>query len=196
MSPRTVEQYEQIRAEKRALIMDAAIKVFAEKTFQGASVSMIAKEAGISKGLLYNYFESKEELLVEIIKTAASNIYESFDPNHDGVLTKEEFFFFIKENFKGVKNNLPFWKLYTMIILQPSVIELVEHDFDEVSGNYMKLVYELFNRSGIEDAEGEMLLFTSMLKGGFMQYIAAPDLFPIDLFEEKLIKHYDNKLKD
>ncbi|RLD76794.1 MAG: hypothetical protein DRJ10_13000 [Bacteroidetes bacterium] len=52
MSPRTEKQFEEIRKEKRAIIMEAAIEVFAEKNFMGASVSMITKKAGVSKGLL------------------------------------------------------------------------------------------------------------------------------------------------
>ena len=192
--PRTVEQYEQIRAEKKALIMEAAIEVFAEKTFQGASVSMIAKKAGISKGLLYNYFESKEALLKEIIKNAANQIYENFDPNHDGVLTKEEFFFFISKNIQVVKENINYWKLYSALVLQPQVMELIEHDFDEVSENYSKLIYDLFKRSGVKDIPGEMLLFSAMLKGAMVQYIAMPEMFPIDDFEKKIIEYYTDNL--
>lgn len=194
MSPRTVEQYEQIRSEKRTIIMNAAIEVFAEKSFQGASVSMIAQKAGISKGLLYNYFKSKEELLKEIIKNAADTIYQYFDPNHDGILTAEEFFFFIRKNFQVVKENVNYWKLYSALVLQPSVLKLIDHDFDEVSANYIKLVYDLFERSGIEDVEGELLLLTSMVKGAIIQYVAMPDFFPIDKIESKILEYYRNKL--
>lgn len=194
MSPRTIEQYEQIRSEKRTIIMNAAIEVFAEKSFQGASVSMIAQKAGISKGLLYNYFKSKEELLKEIIKNAADTIYQYFDPNHDGILTTEEFFFFIRKNFQVVKENVNYWKLYSALVLQPSVLKLIDHDFDEVSANYIKLVYDLFERSGIEDVEGELLLLTSMVKGAIIQYVAMPDFFPIDKIESKILEYYRNKL--
>jgi len=186
--PRTEEQYEQIRAEKRALIMDAAIEVFAEKTFQGASVSMIAQKAGISKGLLYNYFESKEELLKEIIKGATNKVYQYFDPNHDGVLTTDEFFFFIRKNIQVVKENVNYWKLYSSLVLQPSVF------FDEVAMSFGQLIYDLFNRSGVEDVEGEVLLFASMMKGAVIQFVAMPDMYPIDKFEHKIIEYYTNKL--
>jgi len=192
--PRTIEQYEQIRAEKRSLIMDAAIEVFAEKTFQGASVSMIAKKAGISKGLLYNYFESKEALLKEIIKNATEKVYEHFDPNHDGVLTKDEFFFFIRKNIQVFKANISYWKLYSALVLQPEVMELIEHDFDDVATNYGKLIYDLFNRCNVEDIQGELLLFTAMMKGAMIQYIAMPDVYPIDAFEKKIIEYYTEKL--
>jgi AcrR family transcriptional regulator len=43
--------------------LDAALRVFAEKGFAGASIRDIAKEVGVTEGLLYHYFESKEQLL-------------------------------------------------------------------------------------------------------------------------------------
>lgn len=49
--------------ERRAQIVDAAVLVFAEKGFDGASMRDIAREVGVTEGLLYHYFESKEQLL-------------------------------------------------------------------------------------------------------------------------------------
>ena len=63
MSPRTEEQFEEIRESKKNLIQEVALELFATRGYHSTSISMIAKEADISKGLLYNYFESKEELL-------------------------------------------------------------------------------------------------------------------------------------
>jgi TetR/AcrR family transcriptional regulator, fatty acid metabolism regulator protein len=50
-------------AEKRGLIVDAAIKVFAEKGYHGTRISDIAQEAEIAYGLVYHYFKNKEEIL-------------------------------------------------------------------------------------------------------------------------------------
>ncbi len=49
--------------DKRRIILDAAIGVFANKGFHGCRVSDIAKEAGVAYGLVYHYFGSKEEML-------------------------------------------------------------------------------------------------------------------------------------
>ena len=48
--------------ERREQILDAALRVFSQKGFAGASVRDIAREAGITEGLIYHYFESKEQL--------------------------------------------------------------------------------------------------------------------------------------
>ncbi|MDE3840116.1 TetR family transcriptional regulator [Bacillus methanolicus] len=54
--------------EKEKLIIDAAMKLFANKGFDATSIQEIANEAGISKGAFYIYFKSKESLLIAIFK--------------------------------------------------------------------------------------------------------------------------------
>ena len=51
------------RADKRRLILDAAIRVFARRGFHHCRVSDVADEAGVAYGLVYHYFESKGEIL-------------------------------------------------------------------------------------------------------------------------------------
>jgi AcrR family transcriptional regulator len=52
--------------EKRRLILDAAVRVFAQKGYHTSRVGDIAEEAGVAHGLLYHYFDSKDELLETI----------------------------------------------------------------------------------------------------------------------------------
>jgi TetR/AcrR family transcriptional regulator, fatty acid metabolism regulator protein len=53
-------------ADKRRLILDAAIRVFARQGFHATRVSDIADEAGVAYGLVYHYFSSKDEVLNEL----------------------------------------------------------------------------------------------------------------------------------
>jgi AcrR family transcriptional regulator len=57
------------QADRRRQILEAAVKVFAEKGFHASRVGDIAEEAGIAYGLVYHYFESKEDLLETIFRT-------------------------------------------------------------------------------------------------------------------------------
>ncbi len=52
--------------EKRRLILDAAVRVFARKGFHTSRVGDIAEEAGVAHGLLYHYFASKDEVLESV----------------------------------------------------------------------------------------------------------------------------------
>lgn len=76
MSPMNEEQLQNIRDERKEQIMAAALKIFARRGIIGTKLSMIAVEAGISQGLLYHYFASKDELFVMLIQQA---IQESND---------------------------------------------------------------------------------------------------------------------
>ncbi|HTR88636.1 MAG TPA: TetR/AcrR family transcriptional regulator [Solirubrobacteraceae bacterium] len=51
------------KADKRRLILDAAVRVFARQGFHACRVADIADEAGVAYGLVYHYFASKDEVL-------------------------------------------------------------------------------------------------------------------------------------
>ncbi|HTF32539.1 MAG TPA: TetR/AcrR family transcriptional regulator [Myxococcota bacterium] len=68
-----------VRRDKRALILDAAIKVFARKGYHGCRVSDIAREADIAYGLVYHYFTNKEEILRTIFEERWSGFLELVD---------------------------------------------------------------------------------------------------------------------
>jgi AcrR family transcriptional regulator len=54
--------------DKRRLLLDAAVRVFARKGYHSARVGDIAEEAGVAYGLLYHYFSSKEEVLRSVFR--------------------------------------------------------------------------------------------------------------------------------
>lgn len=56
-----------MKDDKSTKILNAAIKIFADKGYQYATIAEIAKEAGISKGLIHFYFESKLDLILSVI---------------------------------------------------------------------------------------------------------------------------------
>ncbi|MFY0760482.1 TetR/AcrR family transcriptional regulator [Metabacillus dongyingensis] len=70
MAPLNEEQLQQIRDERKEQIIEAALKVFARRGIIGTKMSMIASEAGISAGLLYRYFKSKDELFTTLVQQA------------------------------------------------------------------------------------------------------------------------------
>jgi len=53
-------------SDKRRAILDAAIRVFARQGFHSARVSDVAAEAGVAYGLVYHYFDSKDQMLNEL----------------------------------------------------------------------------------------------------------------------------------
>ena len=70
-------------ADKRRLLLDAAVRVFARKGYHACRVADIAAEAGVAHGLLYHYFDSKEEVLQTVFR-------ETWSAFLDAVRTVEE----------------------------------------------------------------------------------------------------------
>ena len=121
MSPRSSKRIKELREEKMTLIMDVALNHFANHGFKATTINHIAQHAGISKGLMYNYFKSKEDLLASIIEKSVSELYDYFDVNRDGYLTQEEFEFFIRKAARVLNEKQPFWRLFFQVLLQNEV---------------------------------------------------------------------------
>ncbi len=64
------DQLHQLQIERKEQIAQAALKVFSHRGLTGTKMGMIADEAGVSHGLIYHYYNSKEELFTSLIKEA------------------------------------------------------------------------------------------------------------------------------
>lgn len=60
--------------DKRRIILDAAVRVFAERGFHGTTVPEVAEAAGVGTGTLYRYFEHKEALVNEVYRDAKQRL--------------------------------------------------------------------------------------------------------------------------
>jgi AcrR family transcriptional regulator len=78
MTPMNDEQLEKIRNDRKQQIIAAALKTFAENGIRLTKIGMIAAEAGVSHGLVYHYFDSKEEVLHESLAWAMQGADELF----------------------------------------------------------------------------------------------------------------------
>jgi len=70
MSPRTAEANEVIHEERRRAILDAALNVFVERGFEGTRIQEIADRSGLSYGLVYHYFPTKEAVFTILVDLA------------------------------------------------------------------------------------------------------------------------------
>ncbi len=188
MSPRTSAQFIKIRHEKKELILEKALELFAEKGYHATSISTIAKTSKISKGLIYNYFDSKKEILDEIIKHGFVTIFQSLNIKENGILTEDEFVFFIKENFKLLQENIKHWKLFYSLMLQPQVTETFASDYKNMVTPLFKMLFNFINARGSSDPEGDLMAISAMLEGAFLYTVATPEVFPLEVMQEKIIK--------
>jgi AcrR family transcriptional regulator len=190
MSPRTEQQYEDIREIRKKEIMDTALELFAIEGFDKTSISKIATKAGISKGLLYNYFNGKEDLIRTIIFNGLDSLTGYIDPNHDGVLTRKELQYFIEEFFNAVEKNEHYWRLYFTLFFQPHVLKLVEKRLIVMIHTYMKMLEEYFRSNGSEDPETDAIMLGAVLDGIGFHFMANTATFPVEKIKQKLIQMY------
>lgn len=71
--PRSEEANTQIKDDRQKQILTSALRVFVHKGFAAAKMSDIATEAGISYGLMYHYFQSKDEIYAELVRDAVDS---------------------------------------------------------------------------------------------------------------------------
>jgi TetR/AcrR family transcriptional regulator, fatty acid metabolism regulator protein len=87
---RTLTELSNGQEDKRRLILQAAVRVFAAKGYHTCRVGDIAEEAGVAHGLLYHYFKSKEDVLECVFREtwadivgAAHRVEETDEPARD-----------------------------------------------------------------------------------------------------------------
>ena len=72
--------------DKRQAILDATLRLISANGFHGTAMSKVAKEAGVSTGIIYHYFDSKDELIYELyrdIKLKSARIMtHGYDESH------------------------------------------------------------------------------------------------------------------
>ncbi|MFP4023609.1 MAG: TetR/AcrR family transcriptional regulator [Thiohalospira sp.] len=192
MSPRTSEQFEKIRESKKKLIMETALELFANEGFHTTSISKIATKANISKGLIYNYFKSKEDLLSQIFHDIIDRTLDMLDPNHDEIITTEEAEGFFDRFFDILSSNPQEWKLFYQLSVQQDVMKfLMGENINSRTQANQKLMLNYFSQQNFKDPELAIFMFSSILKGFTFMYAFAPEMFP-----DKLLKKIKAKLKE
>lgn len=181
MSPRTERQLQIIREEKRELILETALQLFADSGYHSTSISKIAKTAGISQGLLYTYFKNKEDLLHILFDNYLKLIISMINPANDGEITTDEMKDFFKLLTKSMKEENAYWRLFFQLSLQRDIIEYLikKMAHDEKFINYLQSVTRYF-QDRFTQPEVEMLFFTSLIKGFSLQYVLMPERYTAD----------------
>lgn len=191
MSPRKPEDFEKIRSTKREHILKSALELFASYGLS-VSISKISKHAEISKGLLYHYFDSKDELIKAILLEGFDQISSAFDTNSKGVLSSEEFDSLIDETFQLIVENREYWKLYFAVMFQPQALPYIQNYAEEILPSIMKIMADFFSRKNSPDPESDAMFFGTAMDGIAMNAVMNPDLFPLDKIKSSIKRIIQN----
>ncbi len=188
MSPRTKKQLKEIRRNRKESIVASAMKLFAENGYQNVTISTIAKAAGISKGLMYNYFDNKEHLLKEIIIEGIRQMMADIDKVDTALVTREIIVKLIESNFQMMKTDLQYWQLYISVISQPKVMNLVKNEVMAMIMPYLTMISTYYQNKGVKNPMAHTFLVGALMDGIALDYAMAPDEFPLDEVKEIIIE--------
>jgi AcrR family transcriptional regulator len=167
MSPLNKEQLNQIRDERKEQIMGAALKVFARRGIAGTKISMIAEEAGVSQGLFYHYFKSKDEAFIALVQEAMEVSYTGTKSLHNmpnsslekikyltqSILKDESKYYFLLIYQARMSEDLPDrvkelfsqYSMKTYVDLMMPIFEEGQRSGDIVAGDLEELISSYFS---------------------------------------------------
>ncbi len=190
MAPRSPEQFAEIREERKSQILEAALHVFAQDGYHVASISSVAKRAGISKGLIYNYFKSKEEILISLVVDVFDDVMAQLDLNLNQPLTKDGFIQVIEKSVDEVVKNPQRWKLYTSLSFQPEVTPILMEQMMPKIQPFMIAISNYFISKGHEDPTTMMRYYSAVLDGVSMHILMDPESFPVEKVKQMMIEQF------
>jgi len=190
MSPRTKDQYSEIRKASREKILSASLELFAKKGFHATSISQIAKKAKISKGLMYNYFKSKDKLLDEIIQNGFTELEGLSYHSTKSASPEEQLKSYVSTVLDDLYANLAYWQLYLALLVHPDIQKRYEKKLKFFRDEYVNQFSKLFRKLGAKNPKLEAFLLGTYFDGLVLNFIAAEADFPVEQIKNALLSKY------
>jgi AcrR family transcriptional regulator len=185
MSPRTEKQFEEIRDNRKQQIMQAALELFAREGYHSTSVARISRYAGISKGLLYNYFKSKEDLLDSIMALGIEKFHDILEEQVRSELdTPEELLMYIHGGFEIIRREPEFYRLLFTVFFQPGVMETSQNQYHETLDHLTRDIALYFEVKGDPDPIEKARLLGNTIDGVGLHYFMSPESVDLDKMEK------------
>ena len=190
--PRTKEQFEEIRNKTKHKIIESALILFAEKGFKGTSIRDIANLAGISKGLAYNYFKDKEELLAAVFGLMVEEIGALYTLAEKVADPRKRLKILINQTFLMLQKDEKFWRLYMSFALQPEIKEEADNFMSKFITEIFSGIESLFKEIGIKNPSAESKVFGAILDGVCFHYMFDKENYPIEKMRKYIVNKYCN----
>jgi AcrR family transcriptional regulator len=183
------------KAETRQRLLDAAGRVFARRSFHGASVDEIAEEAGFSKGAVYSNFSSKEELFLALLERRIgervkeiSRIVESDAPIEQQLNEAARGFIdFVSEDSAWA---LLFTEFWAYAVRDPELRPRIAERMENMRAHLARMIEQRSAELGLElprPAYELALTIMAMANGMAMEKLVAPDRVADDLYGWSLV---------
>lgn len=155
-------------------ILQGAMELFASTGYHKTSVLSIAKKVGISSGLIFYHFETKDNLLKQVIITLLSRLDSIFDVD-DCEKPEKKLELIIDRFQESLIANKTDWELYMAIIYQPDTKELIEPLVTESTRNFRRKIYDIYKVQGHPSPDVISLEFELFRIGVFASFLYTGD---------------------
>lgn len=189
--PRSPEANERIRNAAKEKIRVAAIEVFIEKGFHSASIEDVAKKAGISKGLLYNYFKGKTDLLAELVQSRMGEIAQVMEAAARLPSPKERLYYIAEHSLLNVKERPQAYRFYLHLQTHPESdvdVSLYSQMLKEEMVRQSRVQVDIFRQLNAKHPEVESLHFSTALHGIMLMYSMYPASIPLEALKQEMIR--------
>ena len=193
--PRTPEENERIRQLSKEKIRAAAMELFINQGYYATSISNVAKKAGISKGLLYNYYKGKEELLSELVDARINEVVEVMEGASSLEEPSEQLQYIVESAIRNIHQNPEVHRFFLHLQTQPEADEELIKYSKLIIGEYARLFEiqcEIFERLGVKEPRKRSLYFSSVLQGIMLMISTYPQNFPIEELKKQIISEFCN----
>jgi AcrR family transcriptional regulator len=192
MSPRKQEDNEAIRAERRQQILDAALKVFAERGFFNTRIEDIAGYLNLGKGTIYWYFASKEALFEAVFRSKfeamAAPLYAIAS---NEVLTPAEKLIDIADaSLSALSTETELLFVLIQAMSTPDVARLLSHDFARYYDEFAGVLAPLLAEHGEPDPQAAASVYIAILDGAMLQSLAAASVFDPQRFLAQIKRQF------
>ena len=189
MSPRTSVQNEAIREQSKTALRESAFALFAKNGYEKTSIAQISKAAGVSKGLVYSYFSSKEELLKAIFIDLLEQfdyLFEFDENEKPGIVLKQ----MLDETFKYLEAGSDVTRLIFQLVLQKDTLETVTDVIKNIIETKLKRIEPIFKALGYAHPETETLFLGAFLDGVSLGYLTVGKDYPLKAMQNKIYEYY------
>lgn len=191
--PRTQEENERIRQQAKAKIREAAIELFMRKGYHATSIDDVSKHAGVSKGLLYNYYKGKEELLGAMVEARIGELIQVMEKAEALETPAEQLKHIVEGAVDNVRRSPEVFRFYLQLQTQPEADETVAKYgklLIEESARQFQIQCRMFEKLGASDPVARSLYFSSALQGIMLMISTYPDQFPVEAMKRQIIEDF------
>jgi AcrR family transcriptional regulator len=191
--PRTPQENERIRQLAKKKILEAAMELFINKGYHATSISDIAAQSGISKGLLYNYFKGKEELLATMVEARVGEISNVMNQAQEIERPAGQLNHIIEGAIDNVFEKPEVFRFYLHLQTQPEADhELIKYSRFLTGENARQFEFQcgIFEKLGAKEPRKRSLYFSSTLQGIMLMISTYPNKFPIEEIKKQILDEF------